>query len=95
MDTDIMKFFASKGHYCSLSGGIFPVKGHIDCALALCYNNENANMSYCPFTVETISKDSITPFCPNHCLMFIIKPSPIEYRCPGYKNSKTVNLPQA
>ena len=35
IDMDIMKYLISKGHYCSLSGGLYPVQGGNDCALAL------------------------------------------------------------
>ena len=32
---DIMKCLVSKEHYCSLSGGLYLVNRHTDCALAL------------------------------------------------------------
>ena len=57
---DIMKCIASKGHYCSLSGGLYPVQGHTDCVLVLSSNNDNAIKSYCSITVNTSITNSIT-----------------------------------
>ena len=37
---DIVKYLVSKGHYCSLSGGLYPGQGHTDCGLALYFNND-------------------------------------------------------
>ena len=36
----IMKYLASKGHYSSLSGGLFPMKNSKNCALALYFQND-------------------------------------------------------
>ena len=66
IDIDIMKCFISKGHYCSLSGGLYPVQGHMDSALALCCNMDNASKSHWSIKVNTIIKNSITQLSPNN-----------------------------
>ena len=40
-DMDIMKCLVSKGYYCSMSGGLYPVQGSNYCALALYFNDDS------------------------------------------------------
>ena len=76
-----------------LSKGIYPTQGHLDCTLALFFNSDNAVKPYRSITVNNINVNSITELSPNHYLMSIIKPIPIEVRCPGYMlPSKTVSI---
>ena len=82
-------------HYYFLSRRLFPVRGHTDCALVLYLDNYNAIKSYCPITVKTIIKNSVTQFSPNHYHVSLRNPSSIECRCPGYKDRKTINPPLA
>ena len=37
---DIMKCLISKCHYCSLSGGLYPIYNQTDCALTLYFEND-------------------------------------------------------
>ena len=41
VDLDIMKYLVPKGHYCSLSGGLYPIQNNKDCTLALYFKNYN------------------------------------------------------
>ena len=95
MDMHIMKCLVSKGHYSSLSVGLYPVEGHTDCVLALYCNNDKAIQSHCSVTVKTINKNAITQLIPNHYLMSAIQSMSIEHRYPGDTNIKTFNPPLA
>ena len=85
-DMDILKCLLSTGHYCCLSGGLYPVQRSTYCALALYFNNDSAIKSYCSITVKTITKISFTWLSPNQS-------SSRECTCPGYTNSKTFDPP--
>ena len=91
LDIDTMICLESEGQYCSISGGLFPIQGHTDCALSLYLNNDSAIKSYCSITVKTININSITQCSPSHYFISIIKPSPIELRCPGFTDRKIIN----
>ena len=55
---DILKYCVSKGHYCSLSEGLFQVQGHTDCSLALYFSNDNACSHFILlYTHKTTSKN--------------------------------------
>ena len=64
VDMDIMKCLISNGHYCLLSGGLHPVQGSTDCALALYFNNDNAIKSYCSITLNTFTKTQLLSLAP-------------------------------
>ena len=59
-----MKCLVSKGHYSSLSGGLYPVQGHTDYALALYLNNDNAMKTHHPSTLKAITTRSLTQLSP-------------------------------
>ena len=44
---EIMKCHVSKGYYCSLSGGLYPIYNHTDCALVLNFKNDIQIKSFC------------------------------------------------
>ena len=90
VNMDIMKCLVSKGHYFSLSRGLYPVQGSNDCILVLYFNNDNAITTYCSITLNTVYKNSVTQLSPNHYLMSLIQYSSIQHRCPGYTN-ETIN----
>ena len=54
IDMDIMKCLVSKGHYSSLSCGLYPIYNHTDCALALYFKNDIQIKSICPISVNNI-----------------------------------------
>ena len=82
MDMDIMKCVISKGHYCSLSGGLYPIYNHTDCTLALYFKNDFQIKSFCPISVNNIALNFIGQLNPNQYLLPIIKRRPIGHRCP-------------
>ena len=59
IDMDNMKFLISKGHYCSLSGGLYPIYNHADYALALHFKNDIQFKSFCPISVNNIASNLI------------------------------------
>ena len=64
VDMDIMKCLISKGLYCSLSVGLYPVQEYRNCAISLYFNKYNAIKSYYSITVNTITKNSVTQLSP-------------------------------
>ena len=90
IDMEIMKCLVSKGHYCSLSGALYPMQGSNDCLLALYFNNYHAINAHCSISVNNISKSLITQLISNHHLMAIKQPSAIECKWPGYTSTKDV-----
>ena len=79
---DIMKCLISKGHYCSLSGGLHPIDNHTDCTIASYFKNNNQIKSSCPISVNNIASNFIVQLNLNQHLLAVIKRSSIECRCP-------------
>ena len=90
IDMDIMKCLVSKGHYCSLSDGLYPIYNHIDCALPLCFKNGIQIKCFCPMSMNNITLNFIAQLNPNQYLLAVIKRSPIECRCP--RNTETISF---
>ena len=88
INIDIMKFLTSKGHYCSLSGGLYPIYNHTDCTLALYFKNDIQIKSFCPISVNNIASNFIVQLNPNQYLLAVIKRNPIEHRCPRNPENK-------
>ena len=82
IDMDIMKCLISKGHYSSLSGGLYPIYNHTGCTLALYLKDDIQIKSFSPISVNNIASNFIVQLNPNQYLLAVIKRSPIEYRCP-------------
>ena len=59
MDMDITKWHVSKGHYCSLSGGLYPIYNDSHCTLALYFKNNIQIKSFCPISVNNIASNFI------------------------------------
>ena len=55
----IMKCLISKGHYCSLSGGLCPIYNHTDCAPALYIKNDIQIKSFYPISLNNIASNCI------------------------------------
>ena len=90
MEINIMKYFVFKGHFCSLSWGIYPVKGSNEYALGL-YFNININIqNYCSVSVNNIMTNTITQikskFLPHGCS----KKLHHKQRCPGNMDTRNV-----
>ena len=83
INMDIMKCLISKGHYCSLSGGLYPTYNLSDCALALYFKNDIQIKSFYPISVNNIASNFIAQLNPNQYLLAVIKRSLIECGCPG------------
>ena len=93
-----MKCLLSKGHFCSLSGGIYPVKDNNDCALALDFNIERDIKKCSSVSITNIKKKKIvTEINRNYMyyLMLVVKDSSIEHRCPRHIHEEMSSLPLA
>ena len=79
---DFMKCLLSKGHYYSLSDGLYPINNHTACALALYFKNNIQIKSFHPISVNNTASNIIVQLNPNQYLLAVIKGSPIKCRCP-------------
>ena len=73
IDMDIMKCLISKGHYSSLSGVLYCICKHIDCALALYIKNDIQIKSFCQISVNNIASNFIVQLNSNQYLLAIMK----------------------
>ena len=87
---DIMKCLVSKGHYCLLSGGLYPLQNQKDCSLAL-YFKTDANIK----SLKDISTNFILWLNQNQYLLFLVKQNPTEHRCPRNTENKIILSPLA
>ena len=94
-DMNIMKCLISKGHYCSLSGGLYPIYSHTDCTLALYVKNHIQMKSFCPISVNNIVSNYIIQLNPNQYLLAVIKRIPIEGRHPRSTENNIISPPLA
>ena len=72
IDMDIMKCLISKGHYCSLSGGLYPILNHTDCTIPLYFKNDIQIKSFCPISVNNLASNIIIQLNPNQYLLGVI-----------------------
>ena len=93
IDMDIMKCLVPKGHYCSLSGGLYPIHNHTDYALALYFRNDIQIKSFCPILVNNIASNFIVQLSPNQYLLAVMKRSPTECGCPGNIKNNIISPP--
>ena len=76
IDIDIMKCLISKGHYCSLSGGLYTIYNQTDCTLALYFKNDIQIKSFFPISVNNIASNFIVQLNPNQYLLGCNKKKP-------------------
>ena len=89
-----MKCLVSKGHYYSLSRGIYPLQNHNDYALALYFKNDPNIKSFCSISVHDISGNFILQLNQKQYLL-LIEQSPIYGRSPENTENKIVLPPLA
>ena len=90
---DIMKCLVSKGHYCSLSGRLYPIYNHTDCTLALYIKNDIQIKYFCPISVNNMASNFIAQLILNWYLLAVIKRSPVECRCPRNTENNIISSP--
>ena len=87
---DIMKFLIPEGHFCSISGGLYPVKGNNNCVLASYFNNNWNNKMSCSISVQHVPRNYRTQWSLNDYLMAVMQYSTIECKHPGYTKSRHI-----
>ena len=95
IDMDIMKCLISNGHYCSFSGGPYPIKNHNDCTLALYFKSNIQIKSFCPISVTNIASNFKVQLNPNENFLAVIKRSPTECRCSRNTENNIISPPLA
>ena len=87
-----MKHFVSIGDFSSLSEGMFPIQEDTYCALVPHFTNGNV-VKLLVHNAKYNHQNSATQLFPNHNLISVITPSPIECKFPGYTDSKIISPP--